>query len=346
MEKVLFFIIILIMYLVCIFGNLLTVILVEISSSLHLPMYFFISVFSVSEMLFVSVTVPKLLVNLIVAEKYISFTGCFLQLFIYSSLGATECCLLAVMAFDRDLAINLPLAYGSIMTHNLCVKLVIIPWFFGFGMGSIPTLFMVTLNYCGPNVINHFFCDLAPLQSLSCSNPFRSQLATTISAAFGCVVPFIFIMAFYFHIFYAISKIRSIEGKAKAFSTCSSHLIATSLFYGTIIIVYIRPQTSQYDKYLALIYTVVVPLLNPFIYTLRNKEIKLALVYRSPFPTTITTVFLWYFLFAANEGYSMQEIAKKLEISCRGEHKQALTRAEREVGGSAALSNKSDEGHD
>ncbi|XP_077137189.1 olfactory receptor 10C1-like [Ranitomeya variabilis] len=275
--QVLFFITILIMYLVCIFGNLLTVILVEISSSLHLPMYFFISVFSVSEMLFVSITVPKLLVNLIVAEKYISFTGCFLQLFIYSSLGATECCLLAVMAFDRDLAINIPLRYGSIMTHNLCVKLVIIPWFFGFGMGSIPTLFMVNLNYCGPNVINHFFCDLAPLQSLSCSNPFRSQLTTTISAAFGCVVPFIFIMAFYFHIVYAISKIRSVEGKAKAFSTCSSHLIVTSLFYGTIIIVYIRPQTSQYDKYLALIYTVVVPFLNPFIYTLRNKEIKIAL---------------------------------------------------------------------
>ncbi|XP_073498406.1 olfactory receptor 6N1-like [Phyllobates terribilis] len=276
--QILFFTIILIMYLACIFGNLLTVILVEMSSSLHLPMYFFISVFAASEMLFVSITVPKLLVNLIVAEKYISFTVCLLQLFMYSSLGATECCLLGVMAFDRDLAINIPLRYGSIMTCNRCVKLVIIPWFFGFGMGSIPTLFIATLKFCGPNVINHFFCDLAPLQSLSCSNPFSSKLATTISAAFGCVVPFIFIMAFYFHIVYAISKIQSVEGKAKAFSTCSSHLTVTSLFYGTIIIVYIRPQTSEYDKYLALIYTVVVPFFNPFIYTLRNKEIKLALV--------------------------------------------------------------------
>ncbi|XP_075185886.1 olfactory receptor 10C1-like [Anomaloglossus baeobatrachus] len=276
--QILFFIIILTMYLVCILGNLLIIILVEVSSSLHLPMYFFISVFSASETLFVSVTVPKLLANLIVAEKYISFTGCFIQLFIYSSLGATECCLLAVMAFDRDLAINIPLRYGSIMTHNLCVKLVIIPWCFGFGMGSIPTMFMATLDYCGPNVINHFFCDLAPLQSLSCSNPFSSQLTTTISAAFGCVVPFIFIMAFYFHIVYAISKILSMEGKSKAFSTCSSHLMVTSLFYGTIIIVYIRAQATQYDKYLALIYTVVVPFFNPFIYALRNKEIKLALM--------------------------------------------------------------------
>ncbi|XP_075700735.1 olfactory receptor 10C1-like [Rhinoderma darwinii] len=277
-AQILFFIIILFMYLVCVFGNLVTIILVGTTSSLQSPMYFFISVFSALEMLFVSVTIPNLLVNLNVAKKSISVTGCFLQLFTYSSLGATECCLLAVMAFDRDLAINIPLRYKSIMTCELCVELAIIPWFFGFGMGLIPTMFMATLDYCGPNVINHFFCDLAPLQNLSCSNPFSSQLTTSIIAAFGGVGPFIFIMAFYCHIVYAVSKIRSVEGKTKAFSTCSSHLIVTSLFYGTVIIVYIRPQTSHYDKYLALIYTVVVPFLNPFIYALRNKEIKLALV--------------------------------------------------------------------
>ncbi|XP_069805720.1 olfactory receptor 10C1-like [Dendropsophus ebraccatus] len=275
--QILFFIVILVMYLVCVFGNLVTIILARTLSSLQLPMYFFISVFSALEILFVCVTIPKLLVNLIVDEKYISFAGCFTQLFMYSSFGATECCLLAVMAFDRDLAVNTPLHYRNIMTEELCVELAVIPWFFGSGMGLIPTMFMLNLDYCGPNIINHFFCDLAPLQNLSCSDALSSQLTTSIVAAFGCVGPFIFIMVFYFHIVYAVSKIRSVEGKTKSFSTCSSHLIVTSLFYGTVIIVYIRPRSSQHDKYLALIYTVVVPFLNPFIYALRNKEIKLAL---------------------------------------------------------------------
>ncbi|XP_053576200.1 olfactory receptor 6F1-like [Bombina bombina] len=275
--QLLLFILILLTYATCITGNVAIIVLVKTHHSLNIPMYFFIRTFAVLEIMFVSVTVPKLLTNLIGSDKRISFTSCFIQLYIFNALGETECYLLAVMAFDRDLAINNPLRYSAFMSRLFCIELSILPWIVGFITAAIPTIFTAALEFCGPNEVNHFFCDLAPLQNLACSNAYISNIVTSIIAVIATVVPFFIIMGFYIHIIITISTIKSNEGKHKAFSTCSSHLIVASLFYCTAMVVYVRPKGSQYDKFLALTYTVIIPVMNPFIYTLRNKDVKIAL---------------------------------------------------------------------
>ncbi|OCT68996.1 olfactory receptor 10C1 [Xenopus laevis] len=272
--QALLFIVVLVMCMISITGNLSIIILVKIEHSLHTPMYFFISVFAGLEILFMSVTIPKLLANLVANYKHIAFIECFAQLYAFNAFGVTECCLLAVMAFDRDLAINNPLRYGAIMSHRLCLTLAVIPWVGGFIIGIIPIIFTADLDFCASKEVNHFFCDLAALQNLSCSNPIISNVATSIITVFAGLAPFMLIIGLYIHIIITISKIKNVEGKKKAFSTCSSHLIVASLFYGTVIIMYIRPSFSDYDKFIALIYTVLIPFLNPFIYTLRNKDVK------------------------------------------------------------------------
>ncbi|KAM3918991.1 olfactory receptor 6N1-like [Leptodactylus fuscus] len=265
---------VLLAYITCVLGNIMIFVLIRIESSLHTPMYFFISTFAVLEIMFVSVTVPNLLAILIQTEKTISFFGCFVQLYALSALGETECFLLSLMVFDRFLAITNPLRYSAIMTSQFCYKLAILPWLFGFTICSFPIFVTFLLDLCGPNKIDHFFCDLSPLQSLACTDPFVSNMTTIVTAFISIVSPFFAILGFYICIIYTVLKIKSKEGKTKAFSTCSSHLIVASLFYGSAIIVYCRPNGSHYDKFLALMYTVVTPLLNPFIYTLRNREVK------------------------------------------------------------------------
>ncbi|XP_073465091.1 olfactory receptor 5P68-like [Aquarana catesbeiana] len=272
--QILLFVIILQMYIISIAGNLAVITLVRVGTSLHCPMYFFISVFAALEISFVSVTIPKLLANLIAADRRISFVNCFAQLYAFNALGVTECYLLTVMAFDRDLAINHPLRYSAIINNMVCTALAFFPFIVSFIIVLIPTIFTADLLYCGPNEINHFFCDLAPVQNLACSDPLISNLATSIAAVFASLTPFILILGFYTHIIVTIAKIRSVEGKYKAFSTCSSHLTVVCLFYTSVIIVYIKPKGSHYDKFLALMYTIVIPFLNPFIYTLRNKDVK------------------------------------------------------------------------
>ncbi|XP_053330366.1 olfactory receptor 10AG1-like [Spea bombifrons] len=275
--EMLLFIVFLMAYVLCVMGNIVILALVSIEPSLKTPMYFFIGTLSALEIILVSVTVPKLLANLIAADNRISITGCFGQLYAFNALGVTECYLLAVMSFDRDLAINNPLHYMVIMSKTFYTKLAILPWVIGLVIAFFPTVFTARLEFCGPNTINHFFCDLAPLQNLACSDPFISNVVTSTAAIFATVIPFFTIMGFYIHIIATISKIKSFGGKQKAFSTCSSHLIVASMFFGTAIIVYVRPKGSKYDKFLALMYTVFTPLLNPFIYTLRNKTVMVAL---------------------------------------------------------------------
>ncbi|KAM5129378.1 olfactory receptor 5A2-like [Mantella aurantiaca] len=262
------------MYIISIAGNLAVISLVKAGTSLHCPMYFFISVFAALEMSFVSVTIPKLLANLISEDKRISFMNCFAQLYVFNSLGITECYMLAVMSFDRDLAINNPLRYSAITSNIVCIVLAIFPFTISFTIALIPTIFTANLIYCGPNEINHFFCDMAPMQNLACSDPLVSNLVTSIVSVFASLTPFVFILGFYTHIIITIAKIKSVKGKYKAFSTCSSHLTVACLFYTSAMVVYIKPKGSQYDKFLALMYTVVIPFLNPFIYTLRNKDVK------------------------------------------------------------------------
>ncbi|XP_075137776.1 olfactory receptor 10C1-like [Leptodactylus fuscus] len=268
---------VLLAYTICVFGNFTIILLVRSEPSLHSPMYFFISSFTVLEIMFASVTIPKLLAILIQTRKTISFFGCFVQMYAFNALGETECYLLAIMVFDRYLAINNPLRYPAIMHSHFCYRLAALPWFLGFVTSFIPSIFTFSLDFCGPNEVDHFFCDLAPLQNLACSDPSISNITTSLAAVVATVLPFFTIVGFYIHIIHTVLKIESTEGKSKAFSTCSSHLIVASLFYGSAIIVYTRPKGSHYDKFFALMYTVIIPVLNPFIYTFRNREVKNAL---------------------------------------------------------------------
>ncbi|KAM9294486.1 olfactory receptor 2G3-like [Gastrophryne carolinensis] len=270
----LLFLIILLMYITSVIGNFAVIVLIKVGPALHCPMYFFIGIFAALEISFVTVTIPNLLANLITAKRAIAFSNCFVQLYVFSALGITECYMLAVMALDRDLAINHPLRYSTIMNNVTCITLVILAFTISFVIALFPAVFTAGLKFCGPNEINHYFCDLAPIQNLACSDPLLSILVTNIAAVFASFTPFLLIIGFYMHIIHAIAKIKGVGGKHKAFSTCSSHITVAVLFYSSVIIVYIKPKGSQYDKFLALMYTVVTPMLNPFIYTLRNSDVK------------------------------------------------------------------------
>ncbi|KAM9294482.1 olfactory receptor 10A4-like [Gastrophryne carolinensis] len=274
--QVLLFILVLLAYLICVTGNVTIMILVGSEPSLQTPMYFFISTFAILEILFVTVTVPNLLKILISGDTRISRLGCFTQLYIFNGLGSTECYLLVIMAFDRNLAINSPLRYSAIMRKELYTELAVAPWLAGFAFSSLTTGFMANLKFCGANQINHFICDLTPLQAIACSDTYASKLTTILSASFAIIFSVVMIVTFYAQIINTISKIKSAEGKKKAFSTCSSHLIVAGLFFGAAFLVYILPFGGQIDKFLALLYTVLTPSLNPFIYTLRNSDVKSA----------------------------------------------------------------------
>ncbi|XP_056401060.1 olfactory receptor 6N1-like [Hyla sarda] len=272
--QILIFPFFLLTYITCIMGNLAIIIVVKLEHSLHKPMYFFIAVFSILEIVFVSVTVPKLLAILLAHKNTISFIGCFTQMFVFGSLGVTECYLLMVMVFDRYLAIKNPLHYPTIMTYTVCVELAIFPWIFGFTSVLVQVIIMAQMEFCGPNIIDHFFCDFAPIQSLACSDPFISIMSTNLAAIVDIILPFLVIIGFYVYIIMTVSKIKSKDGKQKAFSTCTSHLIVASLFYGTAMIVYAKPKANHYDKYLTFMYTAFTPTINPFIYTFRNRDVK------------------------------------------------------------------------
>ncbi|KAM4013559.1 olfactory receptor 11H4-like [Anomaloglossus baeobatrachus] len=272
--QILMFILVLFTYIICIVGNSAIIAIIQAEPCLQTPMYLYISTFSALEIMFVSSTIPNLLINLVSKGSKISFIGCFTQLYFFNSLGVTECHLLALMVFDRHYAINNPLHYSAIMNSQFCSRLVVLPWVIGFFIVLAPTIMTARLPFCGPHEINHFFCDFAPLQSIACSIPFFVIVITSSAAFVDVVVPFIVILGFYIHIIITISKIRSEEGKKKAFSTCSSHLIVASLFYGTATIVYVKPKGSQYDKFLALMYIAVTPFINPFIYTFRNRDVE------------------------------------------------------------------------
>ncbi|OCT68989.1 olfactory receptor 5V1-like [Xenopus laevis] len=272
------FFVILLVYIICVFGNFLIILLVVAEPSLHTPMYLFISELNVLEILYVSCIIPNLLANLIADKKSISFIGCFIQLFGHSALGSTECYLLAVMAFDRDLAINKPLHYSTIMNKEFCVIFAVLPWIVGFINILISTVFTAKLEFCGPNEINHFLCDVPFVQSLACSRSLITEVVITVGVFCGAVLPFVATVGFYTHVIIVILKMNSAESKKKAFSTLSIHLTVAGLYYITVIIVYTVPKGTHFYKFFGLIYAVIVPLMNPFIYAFRNKDIKKALI--------------------------------------------------------------------
>ncbi|XP_069890886.1 olfactory receptor 5P76-like [Dipodomys merriami] len=278
--RVILFIIILCIYLVTIAGNLCTILLIRISTQLHHPMYFFLSNLAFVDMVFSSSVTPNMLVNFLVDKNMISYHGCGIQLGTAVFFGAVECFLLAAMAYDRFVAICNPLLYSTKMSTQVCVQLLIIAFIGGCFNASSFTISFFSLVFCGSNRVNHFFCDFSPLREVACSEDSARILLCTFTAASILVVTVIVIAISYIYILITILKMRSTEGRQKAFSTCTSHLTAVALFYGTITFIYVMPKSSystDQNKVISVFYMVVIPMLNPLIYSLRNNEIKGAL---------------------------------------------------------------------
>ncbi|EGV99010.1 olfactory receptor 469 [Cricetulus griseus] len=278
--KVVLFTIILCIYLVTVSGNLSTILLIRVSSQLHHPMYFFLSHLASTDIGYSSSVTPNMLVNFLVERNTISFLGCTIQLGSGAFFGTLECFLLATMAYDRFVAICNPLLYSTKMSTRVCVQLLVGSYIGGFLNASSFILSFFSLLFCGPNRVNHFFCDLAPLVELSCSSGRVPIVPASFCSAIVIIVTVFVIAVSYTYILITILKMRSTEGRHKAFSTCTSHLTAVTLFYGTITFIYAMPKSNystDQNKVVSVFYMVVIPMLNPLIYSLRNNEIKGAL---------------------------------------------------------------------
>ncbi|XP_074056243.1 olfactory receptor 1f45-like [Macrotis lagotis] len=278
-QRLLFFLFLL-MYLITGLGNLLIILAIRTSSCLHTPMYFFLSNLSLGDICFTSTTIPKMLANHVSGNKTIPYAGCLTQVFFFIFFGVIDCIILTAMAYDRYVAICTPLHYSMIITPKVCGLLIVASWFWASVNALINTILLTHLSFCGHSEIPHFFCDLSPLLKLACSDTFINNLMVNTIGALTIIISFIGILISYAQIFVTVLRIPSTAGKWKAFSTCGSHLTVVSLFYGTIIGVYFSPtstHTVQQDTAAAVMYTVVTPMLNPFIYSLRNKDIKGAL---------------------------------------------------------------------
>ncbi|XP_004646973.1 olfactory receptor 5A1 [Octodon degus] len=267
-------------YLVTLAWNLVLIFLIRGDTHLHTPMYFFLSNLSFIDLCYSSTVAPKMLADFFQEQKTISFSGCAAQFFFFVGMGLTECFLLTAMAYDRYAAISRPLLYGTIMSQSLCRRLVAGAYVGGFLSSLIQASSLFTLHFCGPNVINHFFCDLPPILALACSDTFLSQVLNCLVVVATGGASFLVLLVSYSHIAAAVLKICSAEGKLKAFNTCASHLTVVTLLFGSALFMYLRPSSSyslSRDKVVSVFYSLVIPMLNPLIYSLRNKEIKDAL---------------------------------------------------------------------
>ncbi|XP_075384158.1 olfactory receptor 1F1-like [Tenrec ecaudatus] len=279
-QQQLLFVLFLSMYLASVLGNLLIILAISKDARLHSPMYFFLSNLSFIDICFTSTTIPKMLVNHILGSQTISFPGCLTQMYFFIAFINMDNFLLTVMAYDRFVAVCHPLHYTTKMTPQLCALLVSVSWVLANLHALLHTLLAAGLSFCADNRIPHFFCDLAPLLKLTCSEIYVNEMVILTEGGLVTISPLICILVSYFCITCAVLKIPSAKGRWKAFSTCGSHLAVVSLFYGTIIAVYLSPSSShsaEKDIAAAVMYTVVTPMLNPFIYSLRNKDMKGAL---------------------------------------------------------------------
>uniref|UniRef100_A0A671ET80 Olfactory receptor n=1 Tax=Rhinolophus ferrumequinum TaxID=59479 RepID=A0A671ET80_RHIFE len=279
-RQVLLFVLFSVVYLLTLMGNGSIICAVRWDQRLHTPMYILLSNFSFLEICYVTSTVPNMLANLLSDTKVISFSGCFLQFYFFFSLGSTECFFLAVMSFDRYLAICRPLHYPTLMTGHLCTNLVISCWVLGFLWFPVPIIIISQMSFCGSRTIDHFLCDLGPLLALTCSRVPIMDLYWTIIMSMLLFIPFLCIMVSYALVLRAVLRVPLAAGRKKAFSTCGSHLAVVSLFYGSVMVMYLSP-TSEHEagmqKLVTLFYSVGTPFINPVIYSLRNKDMKLAL---------------------------------------------------------------------
>ncbi|XP_006902359.1 PREDICTED: olfactory receptor 1052-like [Elephantulus edwardii] len=264
-------------YSITLIGNWGMIVLIWINTRLHTPMYFFLSNLSFCDICYSTVFAPKMLVNFLSEHKSSTFSGCVLQSFFFAVYVTTEGILLSMMAYDRFVAIANPLMYTVIMTKRVCIQMVLISYLGGLINSLTHTIGLLKLDFCGPNIVNHYFCDIPPLLKLSCSDAHTNEMLLLIFSGVIAMFTFIIIMVSYVRILIAIQRIRSAEGRRKAFSTCASHLTAVILFYGSVTFSYIQP-SSQYsleqEKVSAVFYTLVIPMLNPMIYSLRNKDVK------------------------------------------------------------------------
>ena len=279
LELILFGVI-LFLYFMTLLGNSTIILVSLLDSKLHNPMYFFLSHLSFLDLCFTSSIVPQLLVNLGSSDKSITYGGCVVQLYVSLALGSTECVLLAVMSYDRYVAVCRPLHYAFVMHPRVCSILASMAWLSGVTTTLIQSTLTLQLPFCGNRKVDHFFCEVPVLIKLACVDTTFNQAELFVASVLFLVVPLSLIMMSYGNIAQAVLKIKSAIGRRKAFRTCSSHLMVVIISYGTIIFMYLQPAKSRskdQGKFVSLFYTVVTPMLNPLIYTLRNKEVKAAL---------------------------------------------------------------------
>ncbi|XP_053555910.1 olfactory receptor 1509-like [Bombina bombina] len=273
-----FAILFLILYLMTLSGNLLIITAVNHDPRLHSPMYFLLSNLSFLDICYSTVTIPKMITNVLLEKKSITFNQCMGQLFFLHFFGGTECFLLTFMAYDRYVAICNPLRYHIVMNHTFCIRLVIISWVAGFLHSFTQAFLTYQLPFCGPNKINHFFCDVHPLSVLACSGTLLIDIFIIANSGMISLACFLVLMFSYLGIIITILKIHSAEGRRKAFSTCAAHILVVIIFFGPCVFIYLRPPINySADKMVSLLYTILTPLLNPIIYTMRNKEMTSAL---------------------------------------------------------------------
>ncbi|XP_006884062.1 PREDICTED: olfactory receptor 6C74-like [Elephantulus edwardii] len=279
--KVVLFIFLLLTYLLSITGNLTIITLTLLDTQLKTPMYFFLRNFSFLEISYTTTCIPKLLVIMATGDKTISYDCCVTQVFFAFLLGASEFYLLAAMSYDRYVAICKPLHYTTIMNSKICIQLVLSCWVAGFFTIFVPLLLGLNLDFCASNIVDHFYCDTTPLLQIACSDTHVLEMLGFISASLTLLVTIIMVIISYTYIVLTILKIPSTSQRKKAFSTCSSHIIVISLSYGSCIFMYVKPSVKQrisFYKGIALLNTSIAPLLNPFIYSLRNQQVKKAFI--------------------------------------------------------------------
>ncbi|XP_070343590.1 olfactory receptor 8I2 [Equus asinus] len=283
------FLMFLFIYLFTVLGNLGLIMLIRIDSHLHTPMYFFLSNLAFIDIFYSSTITPKALVNFQSKQKTISFVGCFVQMYFFVGLVCSECFLLGSMAFDRYVAICNPLLYSLVMSQKMCAWLGVIPYIIGFTNSMISICVISSLSFCD-STINHFFCDTTALLALSCVDTFSTEMVIFVLAGCTLLSSLLIITITYTAIISAILRIQSVAGRQKAFSTCASHLIGVTIFYGSLIFTYLQPDNTSsltQAQVASVFYTIVIPMLNPLIYSLRNKDVKNALlrfIHRKRFP--------------------------------------------------------------
>ncbi|NXO79507.1 OR6B1 protein, partial [Sitta europaea] len=279
--QTLLFVIFLAVYLLTVTENLLIITLITAKPQLHKPMYFFLGHLAFLETCYISVTVPKLLLSFVLQNKHISLAGCLAQLYFFIALVCTECVLLAVMAYDRYAAVCAPLHYPLAMSHRACLQLATASWLLGFLIAVLKVSFIAQLSFCGPGLINHFFCDISPLLNLSCSRRRLAEMVDFVSALFTLLIPLSVIIISYLCILSTVWLMPKAQSRRKAFSTCAAHLAVVVIFFSATLFMYARPRSVgswDHNKLVSITYTIVTPMLNPLIYCLRNQEVKDALV--------------------------------------------------------------------